>query len=172
MAQRIQLDEKGLTVSDVILALQKEHVELPAGRLEAPGREINVRVLGEAIDLDTLQHIVIKEMGGAPIYLSDVAMVEDGFEDIRRIARINGVQAQGLAIRKQRGANAVAVAKAAKTALAEYKKTLPEGMIAEIVSDSTAFIKDSVNEIEFEILLSVILTALVCWMFLDRFRAR
>jgi multidrug efflux pump len=160
------LDEKGLTVNDVILALQREHVELPAGRLETPGREVNVRVLGEAVDLETLRHIVVKEIGGSPLYLSDVALVEDGFEDVRRMARINGVPAQGIGIKKQRGANAVAVAKAAKAAMAEYAKTLPEGMSVNTVFDSTTFIEDSVKEIQFELILSVILTALVCWMFL------
>jgi multidrug efflux pump len=164
-----QLDEKGLTVSDVILALQREHIEMPAGRLETPGREINVRVLGEALDLETFRHLIIREVSGAPIYLSDVGMVEDGFEDVRRMARLNGVPAQGIGIKKQRGANAVSVAKAAKEAIATYQKTLPEGMVVSVVSDSTTFIKDSVKEIQFELLLSVILTALVCWMFLGSF---
>jgi len=161
-----QLDEKGLTVNDVILALQREHIELPAGRLETPGREINVRVLGEALDLDTFRHIVIRETSGSPIYLSDVGMVEDGFEDIRRMARLDGVPAQGIGIRKQRGANAVAVADAAKEAIAQYQKSLPEGMVVSVVSDSTTFIRDSVREIQLELFLSVLLTALVCWMFL------
>ena len=161
-----QLDEKGLAVSDVILALQREHIELPAGRLETPGREVNVRVLGEAVDLETLRHIIIREVNGAPIYLSDVALVEDGFEDVRRMARLNGVPAQGIGIKKQRGANAVSVAKAAKQAIADYQRTLPEGMTISVVNDSTKFIEDSVKEIQLELILSVILTALVCWMFL------
>ena len=164
-----KLDEKGLTVMDVINALQREHVELPAGRIESPGREINVRVLGEAIDLETLRRIVIREINGAPVYIGDVALVEDGFEDVRRIARLNGVPAQGLGVKKQRGANAVAVAKAVKRTVEEYQKTLPEGLRVDLVYDATKFIEDSVKEIEFELLLSIILTALVCWMFLGSF---
>lgn len=161
-----KLDEKGLTVTDVINALRREHVELPAGRIESPGREINVRVLGEAIDLETLRKIIVREVNGAPVYVGDVALVEDGFEDVRRIARLNGMPAQGLGIKKQRGANAVGVAKAVKRAVEEYQRTLPEGLRIDTVYDSTRFIEDSVKEIEFELLLSVILTALVCWMFL------
>jgi len=161
-----KLDEKGLTVGDVIMALQREHIELPAGRLETQGREVNVRVLGEAIDLDTLRHIVVREINGSPIYLSDVSLVEDGFEDIRRIGRVNGVSAFGISLKKQRGANAVAVAKAAKKALADFQKTLPQGMTANVSFDSTKFIEDSVKEIQLELILSVFLTALVCWMFL------
>ncbi len=161
-----KLDEKGLTVSDVITALQREHVELPAGRLETPGREMNIRVLGEALDLETLRQIVVREVSGSPIYISDIALVEDGFEDVRRVARVNGLQAQGMMLKKQRGANAVAVAQLARKAVDEYAKTLPEGMTANIVFDSTQFIKESVTEIQFELILSVLLTALVCWMFL------
>jgi multidrug efflux pump len=164
-----RLDEKGLTVQDVIIALQREHIELPAGRLETTGREVNIRVLGEAVDLETFQHIVIREVAGSPTYLSDVALVEDGFEDVRRMARVDGVPAQGMGIKKQRGANAVAVAKEVKKALAELQKTLPEGMTVGINFDSTQFIEDSVQEIQLELLLSVLLTALVCWMFLGSF---
>jgi hydrophobe/amphiphile efflux-1 (HAE1) family protein len=161
-----QLDEKSLTIRDVITALQREHIELPAGRLEAPGREVNVRVLGEAVDLETLRKIVIREVGGSPIYISDVALVEDGFEDVRRIARVDGGPAQGIGIRKQRGSNAVAVAKRVREAIDEYQKTLPEDMSIGITNDSTEFIRQSVNEIQFELLLSVVLTAFVCWLFL------
>ena len=161
-----KLDERNLTVRDVIAALQREHVELPAGRLETQGREMNVRVLGEAIDLETLRKIVVREVSGSPIYLSDVALVEDGFEDVRRIARVNGVQGQGVGLKKQRGANAVAVARKARAAIEAFQKTLPEGMTAQITMDSTKFIEDSVREIQFELILSVLLTALVCWMFL------
>ena len=161
-----RLDEKNLTVQDVISALQREHVELPAGRLEAPGREVNVRVLGEAVDLETLRKIVIREVGGSPLYLSDVGLVEDGFEDVRRIARVNGGPAQGIGIKKQRGANAVDVAKRVREAIGEYQKTLPEDMTIGITNDSTEFIRQSVSEIQFELLLSVVLTAFVCWLFL------
>jgi hydrophobe/amphiphile efflux-1 (HAE1) family protein len=161
-----KLNSKGMTVTDVIAALQREHVELPAGRLETEGREISVRVMGEALDLATLRKISLRDLNGAPVYLEDVALVEDGFEDERRIARVNGAPAQGLGIRKQRGSNAVAVAQGVKAAMAEVQKTLPPGMEVGVNFDSTTFIEDSVHEIQFEILLSVVLTGLVCWMFL------
>ncbi len=168
---RIWLDAKALeahslTVTEIIQALQRQHVELPAGRLEAPGREINVRVLGESVDLETLRKIVVRNTGGAPIYLGDLGIVEDGFEDIRRISRFNGEPAQSLGVKKQRGANAVAVAREVRAALDELQLTLPEGMKLGISFDSTRFIEESVREIQFEILLAVVLTAFVCWLFL------
>jgi multidrug efflux pump len=161
-----KLDAQGLTVTDVISALQREHVELPAGRIETEGREVNVRVMGEALDLEMLRRIVVREQDGAPVYLADVALVEDGFEDMRRTARVNGNPAQGMGIKKQRGANAVAVAQGVHKMLDELRADLPEGMQLGINFDSTRFIEESVHEIQIELLLACLLTALVCWMFL------
>jgi hydrophobe/amphiphile efflux-1 (HAE1) family protein len=160
------LDAKNLTVTDVVNALRAQHVELPAGRIETVGREVSVRVFGEAVDLRTLARIVVREDASGPVYLEDVALVEDGFEDIRRISRANGEPAQGLGIRKQRGANAVSVARAVRDEIGRLRETLPEGMQLAVNFDSTVFIEESVHEIEIELLLAVLLTAIVCWMFL------
>jgi multidrug efflux pump subunit AcrB len=81
-----KLDAHGLTVTDVIAALRRQHVELPAGLMETEGREVNVRVMGEAIDLATLRGLVVQEDTRGRITLSDVALVEDGFEDARRLS--------------------------------------------------------------------------------------
>ncbi len=161
-----KLAARQLTVADVAGALRREHVELPAGRLESSGREVNVRVLGEAIDLDTLRRIVVREQGGSATYLEDVALVEDGFEDVRRMSRVMGIPAQGVGVKKQRGSNAVAVAQGIKASLEDIRKTLPEGMVVGINFDSTKFIEQSVEQIEHELLLAIVLTALVCWLFL------
>ena len=164
-----KLDARGITVTDVISALQRQHVELPAGRLETQGREVNVRVMGEALDLETLRGLSIREVDGGSVHLKDVALVEDGFEDIRRVARVNGEPAQGMGIKKQRGSNAVEVANGVRKALDEMRATLPSGMDLGVNFDSTRFIKESVDEIEFELMLAVALTGLVCWMFLGSF---
>jgi len=161
-----KMDQRGVTVQNVSQSLSSEHIELPAGRIEAEGREIDVRVLGEALSLDDLRGIVVKKAEGAPVYLRDIALVEDGFEDIRSIARFGGQTAQGLGIRKQRGANTVAVARAARTMLEQIRKDMPEGMRADIVFDTSVFVERSVSDIEHELGLAVLLTALVCWMFL------
>jgi multidrug efflux pump subunit AcrB len=161
-----RLDAKNLTVTDVLAALQREHVELPAGRIEAEGREVNVRVLGEALDLASLRRIVVRDVSGSPVYLEDVALVEDGFEDIRRLSRVDGNPAIGFGVKKQRGANAVAVAQRVRAELRTIQATLPDGMLLGINFDSTQFIEDSVHEIELELMLSVLLTAVVCWLFL------
>jgi len=164
-----------LAVTDVMNAITAEHSELPAGQITTGRLEYDVRTMGEASTPQEFENIVIPTRGGQPVYsqilLKQVATVEDGLDDIRRISRANGHSAVGLGIRKQRGSNAVAVAKAVKARMAEVNKQLPDGMKLDVNFDSTKFIEDSVNEFKFALVLSVLVTALVCWLFLGSWTA-
>ena len=161
-----KLEQYGLSADDVVNAFQQGHVEVPAGRVEGSLREANVQVQGEARTVKEMGGILIATRNGSPVYLRDVAMVEDGFEDRRRIARSNGMPAQGLGIIKQHGSNTVTVANGVREKLKELQKTLPKGLSLDVRVDNSEFIKEAVNEIEFTLVLSVILTAIVCWLFL------
>ncbi len=161
-----KLAQKSIAASDIISAIRREHVEVPGGQLDAGGRQLNVRLLGEAIDLATLRKLVIRKTPTASIELEDVAIVEDGFEDVNSVARLDGAPLQALGVLKQRGTNAVGVATAVRAKVAEIQKSLPEGMKVEILSDTTTFIEESVHEIELELGLALMLTAVVCWLFL------
>jgi multidrug efflux pump len=156
----------GSTVTDVISAMQKQHVSMPGGQMNAGGLAFDVRVVGEVPDLATMRSLVIRSTGIAPVRLQDVALVEDGFQDVTSYARSNGTTVQAMGILKQPGSNAVAVAKAVRAALDKVQKTLPNGMKVEVLFDTTGFIQESVNEIGLELGLAVILTGLVCWLFL------
>jgi HAE1 family hydrophobic/amphiphilic exporter-1 len=164
-----------LAVTDVLDAIKSEHSELPAGQLSLGRQEYDVRTLGELKTAKEFGHIVINQRGGQPVYarilLSQVADIEDGLDDIRRISRANGERAVGIGIRKQRGSNTVAVAHAVKARMAEVRRQLPQGMAIDINFDSTQFIEDSVNEFEFALVLSVVVTSLVCWLFLGSWTA-
>ena len=154
------------TVTDVIAAIQKQHISMPGGELDNGGLAFDVRVVGEAADLATLRSIVIRNTGFNPVRLSDVALVEDGFQDVTSFARSNGETVQAMGILKQPGSNAVGVANAVRAALDKLQKTLPPGMRVDVIFDTTVFINESVNEIGLELGLAVILTGLVCWVFL------
>ena len=156
----------GTTVSDITSALTKQHVTSSGGQMSNGQRSIDIRVLGEAADLQTLRDIVIKKVGVAEIRLGDVALVQDGFQDVTSTARSNGTPVQAIGILKQPGSNAVAVAKEVVKACDDIQKNLPEGMKVEVLFDTTQFISESVEEIGIELGLAVILTALVCWLFL------
>jgi hydrophobe/amphiphile efflux-1 (HAE1) family protein len=161
-----RLIERGAVASDVIDAIRREHVEVPGGQLDAGGRQLSVRLLGEALDLESLKKLVVRRLPSGPVQLEDVALVEDGFEDVNSVARLDGVPLQALGVLKQRGTNAVAVASAVRAKLTDIQRGLPAGMKVEVLSDTTKFIEESVHEIELELGLALVLTALVCWLFL------
>jgi hydrophobe/amphiphile efflux-1 (HAE1) family protein len=159
-----------LTVEDVISAIQKEHVEIPAGKLETQEKESSVRAMGEARTVGEFEKIVINNRNGKPIYrpirLSEVARIEDGLADLRRMSRTGGEPSVGLGIRKQRGANTVAVADGVRKRLKEIQRELPTDFSIGINFDSSKFISDSVHELFLTLILSAVLTSLVCWLFL------
>ncbi|MCB0411847.1 MAG: efflux RND transporter permease subunit, partial [Bdellovibrionales bacterium] len=165
-----QLSSYQLSVSDVITAIQNEHIELPAGRIEGPEIEQSVRVMGEVAKPEEFKNIAINRRGGGPNYLpislGKIAGVSEGLSDVRRISRVAGAESVGIGIRKQRGANSVEVASLVKERMKVVQSQLPEHVKLAINYDSTPFIKDSVNELLFTILLAALLTAIVCWIFL------
>jgi hydrophobe/amphiphile efflux-1 (HAE1) family protein len=161
-----RLEAQGLTVLDVMNAIQREHLEVPAGRIETPEREMNVRAEGEAIDLDAFRKLVVAFKQGAPVRLQDVAVVEDGLEDRRRMARANGMPSVGFGIKKLRGANAVQVGQLAKARMLELRRDLPEGLILDVNFDATTFVEQAIHEILFTLVLAALLTGVVCWLFL------
>ena len=159
-----------LTAQDVMDTVASEHVELPAGYVDDPREAHTVRTLGEAKSAAAFEQLRINSRGGgpnfAPVPIVRVAGIEDNLADIQHLSRSNGVFAVGLGIVKQRGTNAVDVAHAINAKLAEVKKNLPPGMELSIRVDNTKYIEDAVNELKFTLLLSAILTGLVCWFFL------
>ena len=161
-----RLEARGVTVQDVVSAIRREHLEVPAGRLETSTREMNVRAYGEAIDLEQFRRLVVLYKDGAPVRLEDVAVVEDGLEDRRRIARAMGEPAVGFGIRKLRGANAVEVGRLVRARLDDLRRDLPTGMLIGVNFDSTVFVEAAVEEMLFTLAMAVVLTGLVCWLFL------
>jgi len=165
-----ELNAKQLTVSDVISTVQNQHAETPAGYIDTGKKEFNVRVLGEASTPEDFSRLIITGRGGSSIWktfrIKDVAEVEDGLADIRRVSHTNGKLSVGIGIIKQRGSNAVATARAVRARVAELQKTLPKGMALQVVNDSTRFIEESTRELNFTLILSAIFTGIVCWAFL------
>jgi multidrug efflux pump subunit AcrB len=132
-----------LTATDIFNSIQQEQSEQPAGIIETPEKELNVRVLGEASTPEDFSKIRINSRGGAanfnPIPLNKVAKVEVGISDLRAISRYNGKVAVGLGIVKQHGSNAVAVSKEVYAKVAQLKGQLLPGYHADVRLDSTKF---------------------------------
>ncbi|HEX4047893.1 MAG TPA: efflux RND transporter permease subunit, partial [Elusimicrobiota bacterium] len=166
-----KMAKREITVEDVLGAIDAQHADVPAGYIDSGDKEYNVRVYGEAYSPKEFSDLLIpsRVRGGAvyrKIRFGDIGTVEDGLDDVRRISRFQGERAVGLGIIKQRGTNAVAVANAVRAKLDAIAPLLPKGMELKEVFSSTNFIKDSVRELENQLLRSVILTSLVCLLFL------
>ncbi len=160
-----------LTILDVKSALQNEQVEEAAGYLENSQNEFNVRTMGEGVTPAEVGNIQIKKRGGEAIYnsnirIKDVARVEDGLDDVRHVAVVNGGQGIGIGVKKQHGANSVAVAQSVKDRLADLRKTLPPDITLAVNFDSSLFIEDAIHETEFTLVLSALITSVVCFLFL------
>lgn len=173
-----QLLRYNISVNDVMDAVANEHSEVPGGYIPTEKQNFNVRTMGEAKTEQEFRSIVVSKRGGQAVAdptnmvrLSQIADVSMGLDRIERMSRFNGKTALGLGIRKQRGTNAVAVATAVKEKVAEIDKQLPEGMRIQVNFDSTKFIEQSVHELNSHLVLAVILTSLVCWMFLGSWSA-
>lgn len=177
---RVWLDSKKLyplelTSPDIWTAIQNEQTEQPAGRIEAPLNELNVRVLGETKSPLDFSKIRVESRGGAinyrPTTLSQVATIQEGLSDIRAISRFNGVSAIGLGIVKQHGSNAVAVGKLVRKKVEQVRASLRPGYHIDVQLDSTQFIQESVDELNMTLLVAALLTSVVCYLFLGSWSA-
>jgi HAE1 family hydrophobic/amphiphilic exporter-1 len=160
-----------ITAQDVVDAINNEHQLAPTGYQDKDNSETYIRVHSEFKDAKECAELYIPARQGKPnfarIRIGDVARCEEGTDEIRRISRYNGIQPTiGLGIIKQRGTNAVAIGDAVKKRVGELGDFLPKGMHMGVVNDSTIFIKDSVHELVFTLVLAVLLTSIVCYLFL------
>ena len=167
-----------ITVEDILDGINTEHADVPSGYIDKGQKEYNVRVYGEAYSPEEFSKLIIpNRVRGTSRYRSfrfgEVAQVEDSLNDVRRISRVMGQASVGLGVIKQRGTNAVQVADNVKKRIKEIQPNLPKGMDIQLLSvfDSTEFIRDSVKELDNELMRSVLLTSLVCFLFLGSWSA-
>lgn len=160
-----------VTVAQVADAVKAQNLEVPGGRVDEGQRELTVRTMGRIIQPSDFNNLVVGNRGTYSVKLSDVGYAEDGAEEPRTEARLNGQPAVTLVVSKQSGQNTVAVADAVKERLAEIQKTLPPGFKTQIVGDQSIFIKASIEAIQTHLIEGSILAAIVVFIFLWSFRS-
>lgn len=169
---RIWLDTQkmwayNLTAAEIRDAIQRQHQELPAGTISSRSVEFNVRAMGEAYNLEEFQRILVARRNNQPVYLGDlVATIEDGTEDERSIARYNGWPAVAVGVRKAIGGNLVAVCENVKAELPRLRRLLPPGVELHVPIDYSLFVRENISEMKLTLLFGVLLTAIVCFLFL------
>jgi HAE1 family hydrophobic/amphiphilic exporter-1 len=158
-------------VDEVIMGLQSENINAPLGRLNRNHSEYPIRISGKPDIVDRFKIMVIGQRNGRPIILSEVAEVNDGIEEQRSLAFVNGVQAISLDILKQSGANTVEVVELVKKEVNILQKELPPGTKIEMVRDGSIMIRNSVQDVQETLVLGGILTIFIVFLFLNSWRS-
>ena len=115
-----------LSAQDVIDSLRTENIEFPGGRIESAKRELVVKTRGRITDVSDFQNLIIRQRGSDLVRLREVAFVEDGIEDQRSLARLNGQPAVSLSVRQQSGTNMVRIASEVLDELDKIRANLPD----------------------------------------------
>lgn len=170
---REKLNAYHLTALDVVDALRREHIEIPAGRVETGPQELLAKTMGEFPTPESFNDLIVTFRDGTPIRLQDIGYAQEGFdeqEQYRTISRFQQRPAVGLGIKKQSGTNTVAVSDAVKNRLAALQATVPPGMEVIIGYDAADFIRESVVGAQKDLFFGAMLTVLTMLLFLRSVR--
>jgi HAE1 family hydrophobic/amphiphilic exporter-1 len=160
-----------VTPAEVSAALRIQNMEFPSGRLDQGQTETSVRTVGKIQKPEEFDEVVVATRGDYQVKVKDLGYTEDGAEEIRSEARLNGQPAVTLIVSKQSGQNTVAVAHEIKSRLKDIEPTLPKGYQMRIIGDNSIFIENSLHSIEEHLVVGSILASIVVFLFLWSFRS-
>ena len=175
-AMRVWLDNDKLaayklTTQDVEDAIRRSNLELPAGRIESQQREFSVTSQTNLVRPAQFGEIVVKNVNGFSVKVSDVARVQEAAADERSSVRLNGREAVAVGVIRQATANPLDLSKGVRDAIPKLKADLPPNVLIDIANDNSVFIDRSVSNVYRTIVEAVILVALVIFVFLRTLRA-
>src|SRR5262245_29886501 len=135
LADAEKLNAYGITINQLQRAIQNENIEIPGGRINRGDDELGIRTLGRVDAVNQFDDIIVANINGSPIRVSDIGRVEDTFAEPTSWNMIDGKQSVKLDLRRQSGTNTVKIIDDVKAKLAEIQKTLPPGIDLRIISD-------------------------------------
>ncbi|TDR31434.1 efflux RND transporter permease subunit [Hydromonas duriensis] len=166
-----QMESLGVTAAQVASAIKANNQELPAGTIDNNEKQIIVQVKGRITDIQGFRRIVVANRGGQPVYLEQIATVEDGIKEKTSASLVNGEPTLGLSIIKSSGTNTIEVADNVRTALAELQKSLPADIKITARTDQSKTIKAAVDDVRNTIFEGAILTIMIVFLFLHSWRS-
>lgn len=168
--KRDRLIASGLSASHVRNAIAVENQNLPGGNVKEGLNELYVRTLGEFDSVDQIANTIIATVEGSPIRVRDVADVEDTFRDLNRLVTIDGRPMVRMGIRKQTGANTVAVSAGVRSAMERINSERSDIDLI-VVSDQSEYIQDSMNNVQDSAVWGGLLAVVILYLFLRNFSA-
>ena len=165
------LSKRGLGLDRVVSAIQNANSNLPSGVLQGSARDFTVKSSGKLERAENFNHLIVAYKDGMPIRLSDVGTAVDGIENAKIKSWLNEEAAIILAVYRQPGSNTVEVVRNIRAVFPEIEGKAPPGVRIHVVNDRAQFIQASIHEVEFHLVLSVILVVLVILAFLRNARS-
>src|SRR6476660_9242693 len=175
-AVRVQLDPTALAsrsigLDDVATALQRGNTNQPVGTLYGIHRNYTVQANGQLTNADAYGALIVVYRNGAPVLLKDLGDIVDSVENNRLASRYNGQQVVTLTIQRQPGTNTVEVVDSIQKLLPTFRQQLPASVTLDVLYDRSNSIRESVNDVQFSLLLAIALVVLVIFLFLRNVRA-
>lgn len=169
---RERLEYYGLSISDVIDAINRGNAEFPTGKVKTRREQMTVRVTGKFTSVQEISELVVAQPAtGSVIKLKEVANVSDIVKDASAVSRYNGVNGIGILIKKQNGANAVEISKQVKARLADLQQKYASQNVKFVIADDTAdFTMESAEAVQHDLIIAVVLVAAIMLLFLHSLR--
>lgn len=160
----------GISVEEVRRSLVAQNLEVPGGIVDQGAKEMVLRTLGRVSQSEKFNDLIVANRGGYSIRIRDIGHAEDSIEEPRGLSRLDGQNAVSLFVQKQSGTNTVAISDAIQERLGRIKKTLPSDIRVEITQDQSRFIRVSMEEVKFHLLLAAGLVAVTILLFIRDWR--
>lgn len=165
-----KLASYGLSIEDVRLALVSQNLEVPGGLVQQGQRELVLRTLGRIQTADKFNELIVANRKGYPIRIKDLGRADDSIEEPRGLSRLDGEGAVSLFVQKQSGTNTVQISDAVQARLAKISKALPPDIKIEITQDQSRFIRESMQEVKFHLMLAAVLVSGTILLFIRDWR--
>jgi len=159
-----------LSIDDVRTALERQNLEVPGGHFDQGPREMVVRTLGRISTAGEFNELIVANRDSYPIRIKDIGYAEDAVEEPRSMARLDGQAAASVMVQKQSGTNVVKVTDAVKAKLEKIRAALPQDVKVEIIRDQSRFVKKSIEEVKFHLLLAAGLVSATILLFIRDWR--
>ena len=160
------LAKRGLGLEKVVNAIQNANSNLPSGVLSGAARNYTVKSSGKLERADSFNDLIVAYSNGMPVRLSDIGRAEDSVENLKNASWVNGERAIYFAVFRQPGSNTVEVVRNIRALFPEIEREAPPGVKMHVLNDRSEFINASIREVNFTLVLSMILVVLVILMFL------
>ncbi len=165
-----RLKAYSVSIEEVRQSLLSQNLEVPGGIIDQGQREMVLRTLGRIATPEKFNELIVANRKGYPIRIKDIGVAEDSIEEPRGLSRLDGQNAVSLFVQKQSGTNTVSISDAVQKRLERIRKALPRDIQLEITQDQSRFIRVSMEEVRFHLLLAVILVGVTVLLFIRDWR--